>query len=74
MNPKRILPFEIKTTHLSQVFIYLWIVLLISLPILGGKEIKLISYLISILVMMVVFLSFFLVTQVFMKKENDEDY
>ncbi len=73
MNPKRILPFEIKTSHVSQVLVYLWIPLLISLPILGGKEIKLISYLIAILVMMVVFLSFFLATQFVLKKDDDDE-
>jgi predicted permease len=71
MEPKRILPFEIKTTQLTQALIYLWIPLLLSLPIFVNKEIKLISYLIAILVMMVVFLSFFLATQNFLKKEAE---
>ena len=73
MEPKRILPFEIKTTQLSQALIYLWIPLLLSLPIFVNKEIRLISYLIAILVMMVVFLSFFLASQNFIKKETEED-
>ena len=68
MEPKRILPFEIKTTQLTQAMIYLWIPLLLSLPIFVYQEIRLISYLIAILVMMVVFLSFFLATQHFLKK------
>ena len=55
MNPKRILPFEIKTTQLAQAFFYLWIPLLLSLPIFISKEIRIIPYLIAILVMMVVF-------------------
>ena len=73
MDPKRILPFEIKTTQLSQALIYLWIPFLLSLPIFVSKEIRIIPYLIAILVMMVVFLSFFLATQNFLKKEKDED-
>jgi hypothetical protein len=73
MEPKRILPFEIKTTQLTQAMIYLWIPLLLSLPIFVNKEIKLISYLIALLIMMVVFLSFFLATQNFLKKEAAPD-
>jgi hypothetical protein len=74
MNPKKILPFEIKTTQLAQVFLYLWIPLLVSLPIFVSKEIQIIPYLILILVMMVVFLSFFLAAQHFLRKEKDENH
>ncbi len=71
---KKILPFEIKTTQLSQGIIFLWIPLLFSLPIFISKEIKIISYLIAILVMLVVFLSFFLCAQNFLKKDRDENH
>lgn len=74
MDPKRILPFEIKTTQLTQALIYLWIPLLVSLPIFISKEIRIISYLISILVMLVVFLSFFLATQNYLKKDHDDEF
>jgi len=74
MNSKKILPFEIRTTQLSQALLYLWIPLLLSLPIFVSKEIRIIPYLIAILLMMVVFLSFFLAAQHFLKKEKDEDF
>ena len=74
MDPKRILPFEIKTTQLTQVLIYLWIPLLAALPIFISKEIRIISYLISILIMLIVFLSFFLATQNYLKKDQDEEF
>lgn len=74
MDPKRILPFEIKTTQLTQVLIYLWVPLLVALPIFISKEIRIISYLISILVMLIVFLSFFLATQNYLKKDQDEEF
>jgi hypothetical protein len=69
MDPKRILPFEIKTTQFSQALLYLWIPLLLSLPIFVSKEIRIIPYLISILMMLVVFLSFFLAAQTFLSTE-----
>jgi hypothetical protein len=74
MDPKRILPFEIKTTQLTQVIIYLWIPLLVALPIFISKEVRIIPYLIAILVMMIVFLSFFLATQNYLKKDADEEF
>ena len=74
MDPKRILPFEIKTTQLTQVLLYLWVPLLVALPIFISKEIRIISYLISILIMLVVFLSFFLATQNYLKKDSDEEF
>ena len=73
MDQKRILPFEIKTTQLSQALIFLWVPLLLSLPIFVSKEIRILPYLISILLLMVVFLSFFLAAQNFLKKEKDEE-
>ena len=73
MDPRRILPFEIKTSQFTQMVVYLWIPLLMILPIFISKEIKIISYLISILLLMVVFLSFFLATQNFLKKDRDEE-
>ncbi len=73
MDPKRILPFEIKTTQFSQMAVILWLPLLTILPIFISKEIRIIPYLISILVLMVVFLSFFLATQAFVRKERDEE-
>ena len=60
MDPKRILPFEIKTTQFTQMVVYLWIPLLMILPIFIAKEIRVVSYLIAILLLMIVFLSFFL--------------
>ncbi len=74
MDQKRILPFEVKTTQLTQVLIYLWVPLLVALPIFISKEIRIISYLISILIMLVVFLSFFLATQNYLKKDQDEEF
>ena len=74
MDPKRILPFEIKTSQFTQMVVYLWIPLLMILPIFISKEIRIISYLISILLLMVVFLSFFLATQNFLKKDRDEEF
>ena len=71
---KKILPFEIKTTQLSQGITFLWIPLLLSLPVFVSKEIKIIPYLIAILVMLVVFLSFFLSAQNFLKKDDDENH
>lgn len=73
MDSKRKLPFEIKTTQFTQIVVYLWIPLLAVLPIFVSKQIHIISYLISILLMMIVFLSFFLVTQNFLKKDQDEE-
>jgi hypothetical protein len=73
MDPKRILPFEIKTTQITQVILYLWIPLLMALPVFISSEIRIIPYLIAILVMMIVFLSFFLATQNYLKKDSDED-
>jgi len=73
MDLKRILPFELKTTHFTQVILYLWVPLLMSLPVFVGEQIRVISYLISILVMMIVFLSFFLATRSSMKKDEDDE-
>jgi hypothetical protein len=73
MDPRKLLPFEIKTTQLTQVMAYLWIPLLASLPLFIAGEIRIIPYLIAILVMMIVFLSFFLATQSYLKKDSDED-
>jgi heme O synthase-like polyprenyltransferase len=74
MNPKQILPFELKTTHVTQIVIYLWVALLFVLPIFVCERIRTLSYLISILVMMIVFLSFFLATQNSMKKDEDDQH
>jgi VIT1/CCC1 family predicted Fe2+/Mn2+ transporter len=74
MDPKRILPFEIKTTQFTQMVVYLWIPLLMILPIFIAKEIRVVSYLIAILLLMIVFLSFFLATQSFLKKDRDEEF
>jgi hypothetical protein len=73
MDPRKILPFEIKTTQLTQVILYLWIPLLVALPLFISGEIRIIPYLIAILVMMVVFLSFFLATQHYLKKDSDDE-
>jgi hypothetical protein len=73
MDPRKILPFEIKTTQLTQVILYLWIPLLVALPLFISSEIRIIPYLIAILVMMVVFLSFFLATQHYLKKDADDE-
>jgi uncharacterized membrane protein YobD (UPF0266 family) len=70
MDRKRILPFEIKTTQLSQALIYLGVPLLLSLPVFVSREIRVLPYLISILLLMVVFLSFFLAAQKFLKPEG----
>ncbi len=67
------MPFEIKTTQLTQVILYLWIPLLVALPLFISSEIRIIPYLIAILVMMVVFLSFFLATQHYLKKDADDE-
>ena len=72
MDPKRILPFELKTTQFTQAAIYLWVPLLVVLPIFVSARIRIISYLILILVMMIVFLSFFLATQNSMRKDDHE--
>jgi hypothetical protein len=73
MDPRKILPFEIKTTQLTQVILYLWVPILVALPLFIAPEIRMLPYLISILVIMIVFLSFFLATQSFLKKDTDED-
>lgn len=74
MDQKRILPFEIKTTQFTQVVFYLWVPLLVVLPIFVCQEIRVISYLISILVMMIVFLSFFLATQNSTNKDEHDEF
>ena len=73
MDPKRNLPFEIKTTQFTQLTVYLWIPLLAVLPIFVAKEIRIIPYLISILILMVVFLSFFLAAQNYLRKDRDDE-
>jgi hypothetical protein len=73
MDQKRILPFEIKTTQFTQVVFYLWVPLLVVLPIFVCKEIRVISYLISILIMMIAFLSFFLATQSSTNKDDHDE-
>jgi hypothetical protein len=73
MDQKRILPFEIKTTQLTQVVFYLWVPLLVVLPVFVCQEIRVISYLICILVMMIVFLSFFLATQSSTNKDEHDE-
>ena len=72
MDPKRILPFELKTTQFTQVIVYLWGALLLTVPVFVTEQIRIIPYLILILVMMVVFLSFFLVTRDSTKKDDHE--
>ena len=72
MDPKRILPFELKSTQFTQVVIYLWLAMLITIPIFVSEPIRIIPYLIAILVMMIVFLSFFMATRNSMKKDDHE--
>ena len=72
MDPKKIQPFELRTTAFTQVMIFLWVPLLLMLPEFVSPQIRILSYLVSILVMMIVFLSFFLATQRSMKKDENE--
>ena len=72
MDPKRILPFELKTTQFTQVVIYLWVPLLVALPVFVGEQIRVLPYLISILAMMIVFLSFFIATRNSIRKDDHE--
>ena len=72
MDPKKIQPFELRTTAFTQVMIYLWVPLLLMLPEFVSPQVRILSYLVSILVMMIVFLSFFLATQRSMKKDENE--
>ena len=74
MDPKRILPFELKSTQFTQLAIYLWVALLITLPVFVSDQIRVLPYLISILVMFIVFLSFFLATQESTKKDENEPH
>ena len=74
MDPKRILPFELKTTQFTQVVIYLWVPMLAVLPILVGEQVRILPYLISILTMMIVFLSFFLATRSSIRKDEHEPH
>lgn len=73
MDPKRILPFELKSTQFTQVVIYLWVAMLVAVPVFVGERIRTLPYLILIMVMMVVFLSFFLATHESTKKDDDEN-
>ena len=73
MKSKKILPFEIKTTQLSQAVLYFWIPLVFALPLFVSKERKSIPYLIAILVVMVLFLSFFLASQHYLRKGRSDD-
>jgi hypothetical protein len=72
MDPKRISPFELKSTQFTQVVVYLWVAMLVSVPVFVSERIRIIPYLILILVMMVVFLSFFLATHESTKKDDHE--
>ncbi len=72
MDPKRISPLELKSTQFTQVVVYLWVAMLVSVPVFVSEQIRIIPYLILILVMMVVFLSFFLATHESTKKDDDE--
>jgi|GEM_PF-2450857 len=72
MDPERILPFELKTTLFTQAVVHLWITVLVALPFFVSKQIRIIPYLILILVLLIVFLSFFLATHESMKKDEDE--
>ena len=72
MDPKKIQPFELRTTAFTQVMIYLWVPLLLMLPEFVSPQVRILSYLVSILVMMIVFLSFFLATQRSTKKDENE--
>jgi hypothetical protein len=72
MDPKRILPFELRTTQFTQVIVYLWVATLVTIPVFVTERIRIIPYLILILVMMVVFLSFFHVTRDSTKKDDHE--
>jgi len=72
MDQKRILPFELKTTQFTQVLFYLWVPLLVVLPVFVGESIRILPYLISILMMMIVFLSFFLATRNSIGKDEHE--
>jgi Ca2+/H+ antiporter len=72
MDPKKIQPFELRTTAFTQLMIFLWVPLLLMLPEFVSPQVRILSYLVSILVMMIVFLSFFLATQRSMKKDENE--
>jgi hypothetical protein len=73
MKSKKISPFEIKTTQLSQAIFYFWIPLVFALPIFVATERKVFSYLIAILLVLVVFLSFFFVSQQQTKKDSSDE-
>jgi hypothetical protein len=72
MEPKRISPFELKSTQFTQVVVYLWVAMLVSLPVFVSERIRIIPYLILNLVMLVVFLSFFVATRESTKKDDHE--
>ncbi len=72
MDPKRILPFELKTTQFTQVVLYLWVAMLVVLPVFVGERIRILPYLIAILSMLIVFLSFFLTTWSSIKKDDHD--
>ena len=72
MDPKRFLPFELKSTQFTQVVVYLWVAMLVALPVFIAEQIRMIPYLILILVIMVVFLSFFLAMRESTKKDDHE--
>jgi len=73
MESKKINPFEIKTTHITQAMLYLWVPLLMVLRVFISAESRPITYLIAILTMMVVFLSFFLSSFSSIKRDNEND-
>jgi hypothetical protein len=72
MDRKRILPFELKTTQFTEAVNYLWVALLVALPVFVGERVRSLPYLIAILPMMIVFLSFFLTTRNSIRKDENE--
>ncbi len=69
----KIQPFELKTTHLSQLLTYLWFPLLINVPLLIFKKIHPPSYFIVLLVLMVVFMAWFISAHHAIERENEDE-
>jgi 4-amino-4-deoxy-L-arabinose transferase-like glycosyltransferase len=73
MKSKRILPFEVKTTQLSQAVIYFWIPMILAIPIFVAADRKRLPYWIGLLVALVIFLAFFLASQNYIRKGESHE-
>lgn len=73
MKSKRILPFEVKTTQLSQAVILFLVPMLFGLPLFVSEDRRQIAYAVGLLFSLPLFLAFFLATQNSIRKGSDRE-